>query len=37
LLRVVLGVRVKKAANHSLVLRVVFPRLVLEELDAALA
>jgi len=32
-----LRVRIKQSSDHSLVLRVVFARLVLEEFDAALA
>ena len=32
-----LGIGVEKAPDHSLILRVVFPRRVFEELDAALA
>ena len=30
-------IRIEKPANHALVLRLVLPRFVLEELDAALA
>ncbi len=33
----VLCIRVEKPADHALVLRLVLPRFVLEELDAALA
>jgi hypothetical protein len=31
-----LRVRIKQSSDHSLVLRVVFPRFILEEFDAAL-
>jgi hypothetical protein len=34
---VVLGIGVEKPPDHSLILRVVFPRFALKELDATLA
>jgi hypothetical protein len=32
-----LGIRVEKSADHTLILRLVLPCLIFEELDAALA